>query len=180
MKKRYFIGLLIAAVMCINISIPTIAANEEQIIEEPYVYEILPGTEEWVSMSPEERYESCYVSRDIAEKMTTDALVETVLNYPFWINVYTYNTLEEGVDAVASYFPPLSELLSRNDALEVLEDYITDRRVQNRSGEVDLKEYGAESLQIKMMGTAMLAVSSSPTRDIALTPNNKEVEVWRN
>lgn len=119
----------------------------EYTITEPYTYSVIPGTDEWKNLTPAERYEECYVSEDIAKKMTTEALVGTVLGYPFWINVYAFDTLEKGIDMVSSYFPPLAELLKRSDAAEVLEGYLANRPYPN-SDEVDLIAYGADSLFI--------------------------------
>ena len=36
--------------------------------------------------------------------MTTKALVETVVNYPLIINIYAFNTFEDGVHSVSEYF----------------------------------------------------------------------------
>lgn len=55
--------------------------------------------------------------------MTTYAVLITTLNYPFIINIYAYETINEGIDIVREYFPPLEELLTRDDASQVISLY---------------------------------------------------------
>ena len=104
--------------------------SEEPIVplsDEPHVYTALPGTEEWVEMTPRERRASCAVSKEEVEGMTTRALVETVVNYPYLINMYAYDKFDMGVQAVAESFPGLKELLSREDAGTALAEYENER-----------------------------------------------------
>ena len=92
----------------------------------PYPYPILPGTDEWNSLTMDERIEVSFVSSEIAEKMTTDALFLTTLNYPFIINIYAYSSPAEGIDIVREYFPPLEELFHRADAYQVVSAYLAE------------------------------------------------------
>lgn len=91
--------------------------NDEpmQMIDEPHVYELLPGMAEWKFASLSKRRAACYISREEAEHMTTDALLETVLNYPFMVDMYAFNSLEYGVKVVCQRFPALDVLLRRQD-----------------------------------------------------------------
>lgn len=122
-------------------------ASEDYTITEPYVYDVVPGTDQWNELTPQERHTACYVSAGIAENMTTEALIETVLEYPYWINVYAFDSLDLGIEMISSYFPPLPELLGRSDAITELREYSANRSVFTRSGDLDLKAYGAEALQ---------------------------------
>lgn len=189
MKKKGVLSIVLAAVLTFTLGVSAMATNSnggEQVyaITEPYSYDVLPGTDEWEAMTLAERYEACYVSADVAKNMTTQALVETVLEYPFWVNVYAFDTLKKGIDMVSSYFPPLVELLEREDAANALNEYIASRPVylQSEEGEVDLKSYGAESLKI-MIGnevetmTAVTAVEPHAAKRTVKTPNGTSVDV---
>ena len=53
-------------------------------ITEPYEYPIVPGTDEWRNLnSLYDMVQACAVPQEVLEHMTTHALAETVLNYPF-------------------------------------------------------------------------------------------------
>lgn len=55
--------------------------------------------------------------------MTTEALLETVLNYPFMINLFAFSTPEQGYNSVYNSFNGLQELTARSDVITVLEQY---------------------------------------------------------
>ena len=82
-----------------------------------YDYPIKPGTDEWKAFgSHEEMLKACQIPEEILHRMSTTALVETVLNYPLIMDWLTYDTFEIGIESVRKQFNGLSELLSRNDA----------------------------------------------------------------
>ena len=71
-----------------------------------HVYSVLPGTDEWLDLgSLEARREACYVSVEEADSMTTRALAQTVLDYPFIVDMYAFDSLAEGVETVSIRFP---------------------------------------------------------------------------
>lgn len=87
-----------------------------------HVYSVLPGTDEWLDLgSLEARREACYVSVEEADSMTTRALAQTVLDYPFIVDMYAFDSLAEGVETVSARFPALVVLMLRTDAVEALE-----------------------------------------------------------
>lgn len=144
--------------------------------DEAHVYSVVPGTEEWERLAPEERYEACSVSEAEVENMTTDALIETVINYPYLINIYAYDTLALGVEEVSKYFPGLKELLSREDATEALERYITARASVLSANETDLNTFDAQTLTW-FIAQADTQAAASFVYDTVSTPNGSDVEV---
>lgn len=97
-------------------------------INEPYLFEVLPGSQEWNDMTPQERKDACYIDEEIVEKMNTNALLETVLNYPYMCHIYVRGDIESGVTSVANTCPALAEFINREDAALVLENYIDRER----------------------------------------------------
>lgn len=86
-----------------------------------YQYPVKGGTEEWKKFtSHAEMLEVSQVPKTILEKMTTAELVETVLNYPLYGDMYAYDTFQQGIESISTQFNGLSELLKRNDAGIVL------------------------------------------------------------
>lgn len=60
------------------------------------------------------------IPTDILKNLSTEALVETCLNYPMFGSIIFYNDLQTGFEKVTKYFNGLQELLKREDAGKVL------------------------------------------------------------
>lgn len=141
MKKCMACVLVMALFLSFSLSVSADFISEEivlqPVVSEPHVYDVLPGTNEWNTMTPQERYLSCYVSSAEAERMTTSALLETVLNYPYIVDICAFNTFEQGIAITAERFPPLRELLDRDDATAVINGYTSQNSVFTRSDEIN-------------------------------------------
>lgn len=150
MKKRALqlvLGTALVSVFGVSVLVGKLSAsNQSYAITEPYAYPVKPGTQTWIDMTPRERRASCYVGEELAKQMTTQALIGTVLDYPYWVDVFAFDSFELGIRSVSSSFPPLSELLSREDAEKTLEQYTEGRSAYGEDGKVDLKTHGAQSL----------------------------------
>ena len=96
-------------------------------IAEAYDYPILPGTDAWKGLrSNQEKFEATDVPLWIAENMTTEALIETVLTWPMFPFAAAYNDPSIVLEIQMEFAPfaPLKELLKREDApAVVLEAY---------------------------------------------------------
>ena len=80
----------------------------------PYQFPVQPGTPEWVELSANARRQ--------AEQMTSEALLETALDYPFNASMYVSSDLEGmfGKRAALAGNGALAELVTRPDAEEVI------------------------------------------------------------
>ena len=76
--------------------------------------------------------------------MTTEALVETVVKYPLFIDVYAYDSIIQGFQALGNYFKGVEVLLSRSDALDCLEDYAS--KETTRTVSTDISFFNADLL----------------------------------
>lgn len=102
--------------------------SDDCMINIPYQYPIVPGTDEWKKLgSMPEKIEASFVSPELLSKMSTTALVETVVTYPLFICVHAYETLSSGVHEVSEYFKGIEELCTRTDAREEILNYINER-----------------------------------------------------
>ena len=138
MGKRKKSVLLLAAVLVllctVPMSIPSDAASPTQ-IDTPYVYPLQPGTPEWKAIiSRKDRAAACQIPEDLLPAMTTRALAETVLNYPFMVDLYVWNTTSIGFQALLEDFNGLRELVSRPDGLEVLRQMQQEPRTSSQDG----------------------------------------------
>ena len=159
MKRRFFITMLL--VSCIFVGslsqIKTEAAesakdsyNDTYLINAPYQYPIIPGTEEWKNLeSMPEKIEVSHVDPEVLSKMTTTALVETVVTYPLFVCVHAYDTLAIGVKEVSEYFKGIEELCGRDDAREEILKYINARCPGLAEMKTDEEISGALSKYIK-------------------------------
>ena len=60
----------------------------------PYQFPVQPGTPEWVELSANARRAACRLPAGLAEQMTSEALLETALDYPFNASMYVSSDLE--------------------------------------------------------------------------------------
>lgn len=99
----------------------TAATASPYTIDTPYDYPVRPGTPEWLQYANVlGRRRACEVPEEILTHMTTEALLQTVLDYPFMVDMYAFNTMEMGYETVKRRFRGLQELESRPDCLKVL------------------------------------------------------------
>ena len=157
MAKR-IVTTLIALVLVFTALLPVGALRVVPMNDTPHEYSVLPGTDAWIEMSPEERRTATYVDQAEAENMTTRALLITTLGYPFLIDMYcigyssyyflpgsTASALSNGIEIVAETFPPLKELLQRTDAVAEIDDLLEvmqeDTFRNGRMKALDLRRY---------------------------------------
>ncbi|MGE5630092.1 MAG: hypothetical protein ACM3TR_03225 [Caulobacteraceae bacterium] len=95
--------------------------NSSKAINEPYQYPITPtNTEEWAKLTTlAEKKEACQIPLEIAENMTTEALIETVLSYPLLPPAALFNDPKTALDGYMD-FNALSELFSREGVPKLL------------------------------------------------------------
>lgn len=148
MKKLLKQAIFLLSAICLFVLIIGAAGHpkSQYTIDTPYQYPIVPGTQEWIELDGVlERRRVCQIPDEILHNMTTDALLQSVLDYPFLNNIYAYNTLEQGYEAVKRQFNGLRELEMRPDFLETLSQYC----VESYSLETDektLKNYMTERI----------------------------------
>ncbi len=66
------------------------------------------------------RLDAYQMSDNDLQKMQTEELIEVVLDYPRFGDMFTYNEMQMGFDSVARNFNGLNELISRKDAYSKL------------------------------------------------------------
>jgi len=86
--------------------------------DDMYQYPITPDDQvRWKDLGTrKKRLEMCQVPERNLENMSTQGLVETCLNYPFMIDLFLFNTLQEGYNRMEEDFNGLQMLRKRRDA----------------------------------------------------------------
>lgn len=66
--------------------------------------------------SYEEKINDCQIPSIMLKSMSTEGLVETCLTFPFYMDIFAFNNLQEGFQKISSRFNGFEELFKRNDA----------------------------------------------------------------
>lgn len=99
-------------------TIPMISFAQEKVT---WNYPVRPGTEEWKQLNSfKERLDAFNIPDDILQEITTDELVKTCLEYPWWILITSRDDNQEGYDFLKSVFNGFRELEKRKDAGKAL------------------------------------------------------------
>lgn len=90
-------------------------------IDTPYVFPITPADPEWRDFdTKQEMDKACQIPEQILTRLTTRALLETVLSQPFVSDYVCFNTYEDAAKNFYNTFNGFRELLSREDLTPAL------------------------------------------------------------
>jgi uncharacterized protein YxeA len=132
MKK--IVSIMLAAFMLCSFSasvfangtIDGSAENELNQEKSSYEYKVTPGDKEWAEFtSTEQMLDATQIPSDVLNQMTTEELVDAVLDFPLIINIYAYDSYEDGLKALAKDSDAFNEILKRPDAGEKLLNKLT-------------------------------------------------------
>lgn len=97
---------------------------ESDMLAYDHTYPISRESIYWDDYTVEEKVEMLRIPSDKLERMTDEALVNAIAEYPYLIDIYLYgSSVADGIEVSRSYFSALDELLSRNTASESLTKY---------------------------------------------------------
>lgn len=151
--------LLIACLFVATIG-ETENADPQYTIDTPYEYPILPDTQEWIDLENVVALrEACQIPEKILHNMTTDALFQTVINYPFMVEMYAFDTIQIGYETVRRRFNGLRELENRTDCIDVMMSYLQESYSLDES-ERTLKDDEIEKLYFMISGDSGSVLSS--------------------
>lgn len=90
-------------------------------ITDAYKYPILPGTDEWKKFgSTAEMVEACQIPAEILKSISTEGLLESLLNYPFVTDYIFSDILQIAFNNIKNENKGFAELYSRNDVFKVV------------------------------------------------------------
>ena len=112
MNNKKIVVTILAGLLCAScIFLYVLANNRAYTIDVPYEFTMTPEDEEWGNIKTKEMALShCQIPDDILEEMTTEALVETVLDYPFITDYFAYNSYLEAAKVFEREFNGFEEL----------------------------------------------------------------------
>ena len=141
MKK--FISLLITTLMSmLCFASPVYASSSDSIkptnnIAIKQYYDNIIHSAEWKSeISRQLRGEMLQLPDEMLKSMTTDELIESVLEYPFFSDIYAFDNIQCGFDIMYSTFNGVRELSTRKDAAStLLNKYNNEKVITNEKSE---------------------------------------------
>lgn len=155
----------------------TLLAQE---IDKPYDFPVKPGTEEWASLtSSKQMDEVCVIPDQILNKISTNALFITCLNYPRLIDIFLASNLQSGFDFASKHFNGLAELVTRSDLSEVLLRSYIDldiRQAQIKGYNSSLKSFQIAFLEIMIAQENIINQFSKNEKEMLLSEASKKLE----
>ncbi len=125
MKK--FISLFVTILMSmLCFTAPVHASSSDDAKSADYTaikqyYDRIVQSEEWKSeTSRQSRGEMLQLPDNMLKSMPTDTLIEAVLDYPFFFDIYAFDNIQDGFDIMYETFNGVRELSTRNDVASVL------------------------------------------------------------
>lgn len=136
MKKKHILPWLLAGLCVVLVLVWALYP-----VRTPYQYPTTFGSEEWKAMTPQERWAVCNVPVGLMERMTTEALAETVLNNPqmeimasrLVISSYMPPDYRRFYDYVEMFFQGTVLLEKRKDGRAVLEKIYAETKEEENS-----------------------------------------------
>lgn len=90
-------------------------------ISDTYEYPVVPGTEEWKELhSLTEMVQVCQIPNNKLTSISTEGLLETLLNYPLILDYGAFNQQQDGFDRIKSENNGFDILYGRGDFPDVI------------------------------------------------------------
>ena len=141
--KKLVALVLIGTTLSLSSGIPVVAVGQETAFTaaETYVqqatayeYPLTGDAPEWSDLQTrEDMLAVCRIPQETLDAMTTEQVVEAALDYPLLINLFAYETPEEGLDALVDESDAFRELMTREERGEKLLDRLQVQQVLDRS-----------------------------------------------
>jgi hypothetical protein len=124
MLKYDFIKILSISVLILNLACsketPTCISVS---YPDHYEYPLKPGSQEWIDLgSRNNRALACLIPQDIIMSMSTEGLLETLLNYPFILDFRAFDKMQNGFNMLKSENYGFNELYNRENIYQVFYD----------------------------------------------------------
>ena len=99
-----------------------------------------------------ERGEMLQLPEYVLKNITTDELIEAVLNYPFFSDIYAFNNIRVGINSLFKEFNGFKELFKRDDAAEeILKAYENEPVFQSENSSRNKDVFRLNYLEILLL-----------------------------
>ncbi len=90
-----------------------------------YEFPITVKSEEWNELTRDEKVKMCQIPEDILTSMSSEALLLTILDYPYIGDIVAFSTIEIGFDHICDEFNGFREFIARKDCPEVVANQLS-------------------------------------------------------
>lgn len=118
-KKRQW--MLVAAAFVLLGALAAVLLHRGSITT-PYRFPVTPDGPEWAGYSKSQIVARSQIPEGQLHRMTTAALLESVLVYPYFTDFMAYNTYEDAAKALAGEFNGFRAFCERDDRMDALLD----------------------------------------------------------
>ncbi len=112
--KMMIMGTVLAMSALFDIS----ALADGKVSESSVGYDVDITSVEYYNMSYDERVDSFNIDAEILNDLSTEKVLELALDYPLGVNIFCFNTYEEGFSDLIRISTVYQELVSRDDLKE--------------------------------------------------------------
>lgn len=132
MKKHILLITLLFVFSCCITMATAVGTPTTPMIDISDIYSVVDSPE-WEDMSRNERVRACQLSEDFIHNTPTSTLLQAVVDNPFMIDIYAFDTYADGFNHVYNEFPALKELSMRSDLGTSLIDFYQNTPVFDES-----------------------------------------------
>lgn len=176
-KKRKFLSLLLCLILVLTSSAfaaePTLVIKQYDINH--FEYPVTPDDPEWADFTTkQEMIDAISIPDKVLKRMTTEALIDAVLNFPLSMNLFVYNNFDDARKAFSSDSDAYRELLTRKDAGDLINSRLnTDFSTADYSTDVSSFKMKLQctTLEVLLRDDRMPFVNQSIKR--SLVPDNR-------
>lgn len=183
MKRRNSVGgivLLLLLVVSVVAEAQTFQPYKSGVIAyHGYSFPIVPGTDEWKSISHTQRVASLQLPADTLQSISTARLLETCLYYPFNIDIFALDDQIYSFNGVKEQFNGYAELYQRTDFVQQLMNLYGSRNVAFVNQiEIDREQghyaFDYHIMEFMFTDAAPLASDTQAAQIAAMLYNKKE------
>lgn len=120
-KKILSVVLLLSMIVSGNIVANASEKGEKYNVDE--IYPVTIESKDWFEYSVQEKCEMLKIEDEKLDKMTDEQLVRSIADYPYLVDIYLYDTMEQGLKSFAKTCDAYGELMARVNGKESMEKY---------------------------------------------------------
>lgn len=91
--------------------------------ENVYSYKITVESDKWFEYTVCEKVDMLHIEENKLKAMSDEQLVQEIADYPYLIDIYAYDSMEEGLKIFSENCDAFSELMSREGGVQSFEKY---------------------------------------------------------
>lgn len=115
-----------------------------------YKYPVYPNSPEWEASTQDRGNLKAMlqIPENTLKELSTEELVNAVLEYPCFNDMYYYDSKQEGFEAMKSSFNGINELFQRKDADSILLEKYEETQKELKDISSDTKEFSQENYEL--------------------------------